>query len=148
MRFNFSSGTGSIITEIINFDKPFTAMKKLILSCIALMAAATLWAAPSCTLSGVPVTKKTTNPVIGALVTLTEVGNKSNKFQRIVGENGFEMIIPFGEYQLSIEAAGYETYTLDIDIDTDTIDLGIMRMLTDQMAEERDNAKAAKKRRD
>ncbi len=123
-------------------------MKKLILSCVAIFAAATVCAAPSCTLSGFPVTKKTTKPVTGAVVTLTEVGNKSNKFQRMVGENGFEMIIPFGEYRLSVEAAGYETYTLDIDIDTDTIDLGAMKMLTEQMAEDRDNAKAAKKRRD
>lgn len=136
------------MTEMFNFDKPFTAMKKLLLSCIALLAGATLWAAPSCTLSGFPVTKKTTDPVVGALVTLTEVGNKSNKFQRMVGEEGFEMIVPFGEYRLSIEAAGYETYTLDIDIDTDTIDLGSMKMLTEQMAEERDNSKAARKRRD
>lgn len=139
---------GSIMSEMFNFDKPFTAMKKLLLSCIALLAGATLWAAPSCTLSGFPVTKKSTSPVVGALVTLTEVGNKSNKFQRMVGEEGFEMIVPFGEYRLSIEAAGYETYTLDIDIDADTIDLGSMKMLTEQMAEERDNAKAARKRRD
>lgn len=130
-----------------NFDKPITTMKKLISLAVALLATATLWAAPSCTLSGFPVTKKTTSPVVGALVTLTEVGNKSNKFQRMVGENGFEMIVPFGEYRLSIEAEGYETYTLDIDVDTDTIDLGSMKMLTEQMAEERDNSKAARKNR-
>lgn len=65
----------------------------------------------------------------------------------MVGENGFEMIVPFGEYRLSIEAEGYETYTLDIDLDTDTIDLGSMKMLTEKMAEERDNSKAARKNR-
>lgn len=122
-------------------------MKKFILSAIAIVASATLIAAPSCKLSGFPVTKKTTKPVIGALVTLAEVGNKSNKFQRMVGENGFTLIIPYGEYNLSIEAEGYETYTLEIDIDEQTIDLGQMKMLTDKMADERDNAKAQREKR-
>ena len=122
-------------------------MKKLIMSAIATVASATLIAAPSCKLSGFPVTKKTTDPVIGALVTLAEVGNKSNKFQRLVGEEGFTLIVPYGEYDLTIEAEGYETYTLNIDLDEQAIDLGQMKMLTDKMAEERDNAKALRKKR-
>lgn len=122
-------------------------MKRFILAAIALVASATLIAAPSCKLSGFPVTKKTTKPVIGALVTLAEVGNKSNKFQRLVGEDGFTMIIPYGEYDLTIEAEGYETYTLNIDLDEQTIDLGMMRMLTDNMAYDRDHAKAERKKR-
>lgn len=122
-------------------------MKRFILSAIAIVASATLLAAPSCKLSGFPVTKKTTKPVIGALVTLAEVGNISNKFQRIVDENGFTLIVPYGEYSMTIEAEGYETYTLDIDIDEPATDLGQMKMLTDKMAEERDNAKAQRKKR-
>lgn len=71
----------------------------------------------------------------------------SNKFQRIVDENGFTLIVPYGEYSMTIEAEGYETYTLDIDIDEPATDLGQMKMLTDKMAEERDNAKAQRKKR-
>lgn len=122
-------------------------MKRLILSAIAIVASATLLAAPSCKLSGFPVTKKTTKPVIGALVTLAEVGNISNKFQRIVDENGFTLIVPYGEYSMTIEAEGYETYTLDIDIDEPATDLGQMKMLTDKMAHDRDHAKAQRKNR-
>lgn len=122
-------------------------MKKIILAIMAIFASATLLAAPSCRLSGFPVTKKTNKPVIGALVTLYEVGNKSNKFQRIVGEEGFTMLIPYGEYNLTIEAKGYETYTLEIDIDEQETDLGAMKMLTDNMAYERDHAKAERKKR-
>ena len=122
-------------------------MKRFILSAIALVASATLLAAPSCKLSGFPVTKKTTKPVLGALVTLAEVGNISNKFQRIVDENGFTLIVPYGEYSMTIEAEGYETYTLDIDIDEPATDLGQMRMLTDKMAHDRDHAKAQRKKR-
>lgn len=122
-------------------------MKRFILSAIALVASATLLAAPSCKLSGFPVTKKTTKPVLGALVTLAEVGNISNKFQRIVDENGFTLIVPYGEYSMTIEAEGYETYTLDIDIDEPVTDLGQMKMLTDKMAHDRDHAKAQRKKR-
>ncbi len=122
-------------------------MKRFILSAIALVASATLLAAPSCKLSGFPVTKKTTKPVLGALVTLAEVGNISNKFQRIVDENGFTLIVPYGEYSMTIEAEGYETYTLDIDIDEPATDLGQMKMLTDKMAHDRDHAKAQRKKR-
>lgn len=122
-------------------------MKRFILSAIAIVASATLLAAPSCKLSGFPVTKKTTKPVLGALVTLAEVGNISNKFQRIVDENGFTLIVPYGEYSMTIEAEGYETYTLDIDIDEPATDLGQMKMLTDKMAHDRDHAKAQRKKR-
>lgn len=122
-------------------------MKRFVLAAIALVASATLIAAPSCKLSGFPVTKKTTKPVVGALVTLAEVGNKSNKFQRLVSEDGFTLIVPYGEYDLTIEAEGYETYTLLIDLDEQAIDLGTMRMLTDKMAHDRDHAKAERKKR-
>lgn len=122
-------------------------MKRFILTVMAIFASATLLAAPSCKLSGFPVTKKSSKPVIGALVTLSEIGNKSNKFQRLVGEEGFTMIVPYGEYNLTIEAEGYETYTLEIDLDEQATDLGVMKMLTDKMAEERDNAKAERKKR-
>lgn len=122
-------------------------MKRFILFAIAIVASATLIAAPSCRLSGFPVTKKTTKPVIGALVTLSEVGNKSNKFQRVVGEEGFSMLVPYGEYDMTIEAEGYETYKMYIELDDQTIDLGIMRMLTDRMAADRDSAKAKRKKK-
>lgn len=122
-------------------------MKRFILTVMAIFASATLLAAPSCKLSGFPVTKKSSKPVIGALVTLSEIGNKSNKFQRLVGEEGFTIIVPYGEYNLTIEAEGYETYTLEIDLDEQATDLGVMKMLTDKMAEERDNAKAERKKR-
>lgn len=122
-------------------------MKRFILTVMAIFASATLLAAPSCKLSGFPVTKKSSKPVIGALVTLYEIGNKSNKFQRLVGEEGFTMIVPYGEYNLTIEAEGYETYTLEIDLDEQATDLGVMKMLTTNMAEERDHAKAERKKR-
>lgn len=122
-------------------------MKRFIFTVMAIFASATLLAAPSCKLSGFPVTKKTSKPVVGALVTLYEIGNKSNKFQRLVGEEGFTMIVPYGEYNMTIEAEGYETYSLEIDLDEQATDLGVMKMLTDKMADERDHAKAERKRR-
>lgn len=113
--------------------------KSLLLPAVLLLAASSLFAQNrSCVISGFPITKKSGVPVEGALVTLTDEWDKSRKYQRRVDAEGFEMVVPAGGYQLEITAEGYETYSLQIDVDEPHIDLGMMKMLTDEMAAARD----------
>ena len=119
-------------------------MKKLLLLSILLCITAGAYAqSRSCVLTGTPVNKRTSEVLTGALVTLTDEMDKDIKFQRKVTDDGFRIVVPEGSYDMEIKAEGYETYTLQIDMDETNTDLGFIRMLTDEMA----RAKAAKRKK-
>ena len=117
-------------------------MKKILTLLVAICFAATLSAQNNCAVSGYPAAKKSVEPVVGAVVTLTSEWDKSVKYQRRVTPDGFEMIVPAGGYLLTIDAEGYEQYRMEIEVDQARIDLGSMRMVTIAEAE----AKAAKRK--
>lgn len=116
-------------------------MKRMIFACIALCISVAAGAQSLGVVSGRPITKKTADVVVGALVTLTDVWTKQAYQRMVVNDEGFEMVVPHGSYDMKIEASGYETYNLELDIDDSRIDLGSISMLTEQMAAE----KAAKR---
>lgn len=86
-------------------------------------------------LSGLPTGKSSKQTLVGALVTLTGVWDKEATFKRVVNENGFTLRLPYGDYVLRVEMEGYETYKLEIEINDERTDLGIMKMFTNEEVE-------------
>ncbi|MBQ7856751.1 MAG: carboxypeptidase regulatory-like domain-containing protein [Alistipes sp.] len=95
-----------------------------------------------CVLTGFPVPRRSPEAIEGALVTMTSEWDKDLNYKRRVGADGFRMVVPKGGYLLTIEAEGYETYVMEIEMDQTSTDLGLMRMLTTAEA----TAKAEKQR--
>ncbi len=121
-------------------------MKRLLLICVALTAATTIYAQQSLgVLTGIPVTKKTADPVLGAVVTLVNDWDRKDVHQRLVTDEGFRLVVPHGSYKLTVEKEGYETYSLELTVDAPEIDLGYMRMLTDEMVEAKEAKRAKRK---
>ena len=117
-------------------------MKKILTLVVALAVAGVVSAQNLCSLTGYPAAKKATEPVVGAIATLTYEWNKSVKYTTRVTPDGFQFTVPEGGYLLTIDAEGYEQYRMEVEIDQPRIDLGSMRMVTIAEAE----AKAAKKK--
>ncbi len=88
--------------------------------------------------TGLPVPKKSAEPIIGALVTFTSEWDSDLKYQRKVDANGFRVVLPRGGYILTIDAAGYESFQQEIEVDEPNIDLDLIVMLTTEQAAERD----------
>ena len=105
-------------------------MKKFFILLLALGFVGTAAAQQLCVLSGFPVPRRSSEVIKGALVTMTSEWDSSLKYQRRVDDNGFRMVVPQGGYLLTIEAEGYETYTLEIEMDEPRTELGLIRMLT------------------
>ena len=82
--------------------------------------------------------KKGAEPIVDALVTFTSEWDKDLKYQRKTDADGFRVVLPQGGYLLTIEAAGYETYRLEIEVDEPNINLDVITMLTVEQAAERD----------
>jgi hypothetical protein len=112
-------------------------MKRLFTLSIALLFAATAFAQLSA-VSGQPMPKKGAEPIVDALVTFTSEWDKDLKYQRKTDADGFRVVLPQGGYLLTIEAAGYETYRLEIEVDEPNINLDVITMLTVEQATERD----------
>ena len=105
-------------------------MKKFCVLLLALGFIGTAAAQQLCVLSGFPVPRRSPEAIKGALVTMTNEWDSNLKYQRRVDENGFRMVVPQGGYLLKIEAEGYETYTLEIEMDEPRTDMGLIRMLS------------------
>ena len=88
--------------------------------------------------SGLPMPKKSTEPILDAIVTFTSEWDENEKYIRKTDPNGFRVLLPQGGYLLTIEAPGYETYKLEIEVDQPHIDLDVITILTDAQAKERD----------
>ena len=70
--------------------------------------------------------------------TFTSEWDKDLKYQRAVDKEGFRVVLPQGGYLLTIEAQGYETYKMEIEVDQPNIDLDLITMLTNEQAAARD----------
>ena len=105
-------------------------MKKFFILLLALGFVGTAAAQQLCVLSGFPVPRRSPDAIKGALVTMTSEWDSTLKYQRRVDEKGFRMVVPQGGYLLTIEAEGYQTYTLEIEMDEPRTELGLIRMLT------------------
>ena len=105
-------------------------MKKFFVLLLALGFVGTAAAQQLCVLSGFPVPRRSPDAIKGALVTMTSEWDSTLKYQRRVDEKGFRMVVPQGGYLLTIEAEGYQTYTLEIEMDEPRTELGLIRMLT------------------
>ncbi len=117
-------------------------MKKILALAALLTFAGAISARNICSISGYPAAKKATEPVVGAIVTLTYEWDKTIKHTTRVTPDGFQLTLPEGGYLLTIDAEGFEQYRMEVEIDQPQIDLGSMRMVTIAEAE----AKAAKKK--
>ena len=82
--------------------------------------------------------KKSAEPIVGALITFTSEWDKDVKYQRKSDAEGFRVVLPQGGYVMTIEAAGYESYILEIEVDNPHIDLTDITLLTVEQAAERD----------
>ena len=105
---------------------------------IALATIGTAAAQGLAAVSGLPVPKKSADAIVGALVTFTSEWDKDLKYQRAVDKEGFRVVLPQGGYLLTIEAQGYETYKMEIEVDQPNIDLDLITMLTNEQAAARD----------
>lgn len=105
-------------------------MKKFLVLLLVLGFVGTAAAQQLCVLSGFPVPRRSPEAIQGALVTMTSEWDSSLKYQRRVDDNGFRMVVPQGGYLLTIEAEGYESYTLEIEMNEPRTELGLIRMLT------------------
>ena len=122
-------------------------MKKFFVLLLALGFVGTAAAQQLCVLSGFPVPRRSPAAIKGALVTMTNEWDSNLKYQRRVDDNGFRIVVPQGGYRLTIEAEGYETYTLEIEMDEPRTELGLIRILTTAEATakaERQKARAAR----
>ena len=122
-------------------------MKKFFVLLLALGFVGTAAAQQLCVLSGFPVPRRSPDAIKGALVTMTSEWDSNLKYQRRVDDNGFRMVVPQGGYRLTIEAEGYETYTLEIEMDEPRTELGLIRILTTAEAvakAEKQTARAAR----
>lgn len=113
-------------------------MKKIISTLMLLAVATTSLAQELSAVTGIPVPKKSAEPIIGALVTFTSEWDYDLKYQRKVDANGFRVVLPRGGYILTIDAAGYESFQQEIEVDLPNIDLDLIVMLTTEQAAERD----------
>lgn len=113
-------------------------MKKIFATLIALLFVGTSFAQGLAAVSGIPVPKKSAEPILGALVTFTSEWDNTLKYQRRVDNEGFRVVLPKGGYLMTIEAEGYEKYILEIEVDQPTIDLELITMLTEEQAAARD----------
>ena len=113
-------------------------MRKIVVTLILLAFAGTAVAQSLAAVSGIPMPKKSTEPFLEALVTFTSEWDKELKYQRKTDSEGFRVVLPQGGYLLTVEADGYETYTLEIEVDQPNIDLEVITMLTLVQAKERD----------
>lgn len=109
-------------------------MKRIVTLLVLAMAASVCFAQPLCKLTGIPVPRKTFEPIKGAVVTLINEWDKDLKYIRKVDAEGFQMIVPQGGYLLKIEAEGYEPFRMEIDLDAPTIDLDVITMQTEAEA--------------
>lgn len=112
-------------------------MKRIATLLILVLAAGITLAQPLCKLTGMPVPRKSVEPIKGAVVTLINEWDKEVKYIRKVDEQGFQLIVPQGGYLLKIEAEGYESYRMEIDLDAPHIDLDLIIMQTNAEAEAR-----------
>lgn len=122
-------------------------MKKFLTLLFILGVAGVASAQDLCVLSGFPVPRKSADAIEGALVTMTNEWDKDLKYQRRVGAEGFRLVIPAGGYLLTVEAEGYETYTLEIEMDQPHVDLGLIRMLSTAEAQAKAEKQKARARR-
>jgi hypothetical protein len=113
-------------------------MRKIVVTLILLAFAGSAVAQSLAAVSGIPMPKKSTEPILEALVTFTSEWDKELKYQRKTDSEGFRVVLPQGGYLLTVEADGYETYTLEIEVDQPNIDLEVITMLTLEQAKERD----------
>ncbi|MBQ2023524.1 MAG: carboxypeptidase regulatory-like domain-containing protein [Alistipes sp.] len=113
-------------------------MRKIFATLIALATIGTAAAQGLAAVSGLPVPKKSADAIVGALVTFTSEWDKDLKYQRAVDKEGFRVVLPQGGYLLTIEAQGYETYKMEIEVDQPNIDLDLITMLTNEQAAARD----------
>ncbi len=109
-------------------------MKRIVTLLVLAMATGTCLAQPLCKFTGRPVPHKSYDPVQGAVVTLINEWDKELKYVRKVDAEGFQLIVPQGGYLLKIEAEGYETYKMEIELDAPHIDLDIITLLTNEEA--------------
>ena len=122
-------------------------MKKFFVLLLALGLVGTAAAQQLCVLSGFPVPRRSPEAIKGALVTMTSEWDSNLKYQRRVDDNGFRIVVPQGGYRLTLEAEGYETYTLEIEMDEPRTELGLIRILTTAEAAakaEKQKARAAR----
>lgn len=112
-------------------------MKKLIaliatLAVSCTLSAQTLVVGPTLVgeISGIPTAKTAKKSLVGALVTLSGSRDSDVKYQRVATENGFMMRVPYGDYLLTVEYEGYAKYALEITIEDEETNLGIIRLLT------------------
>lgn len=125
--------------------KKFTAIIiGLMISAMAFGQGQIVGPTPWSSVSGTPVAKTAKKSLTGALVTLTGSFDKDVKYQRACTEEGFVIKVPYGEYDLAITVDGYEPYKIELSVDGEEIDLGIIRMLTTEEAEAK-RLKAKKK---
>lgn len=117
-------------------------MKRIIFIIIALLGFSLISAQtniigskPFGILKGTPTSKLDKKTLVGALVTVTNEWDKNLKFQQKVSNDGFEIRLPYGGYIVTVEQEGYDTYKLEIEIDSEETDLGFMRILTKEQAE-------------
>ena len=113
-------------------------MKKIFVTLLALACAGTALAQTLAAVSGFPVPKKSSEPIIGALVTFTSEWDSNVQYQRKVDKDGFRIVLPQGGYLMTIKADGYQTYQNEIEVDQPNIDLDLIIMLTKEQAEARD----------
>ena len=112
-------------------------MKRSILLSIALLFALSA-SAQLAAVSGISMPKKSSEPIVGALVTFTSEWDKDLKYQRKTDADGFRVVLPQGGYIMTIEAEGYESHRLEIEVDEPNIDLTVITMLTNEQAAVRD----------
>lgn len=112
-------------------------MKRFFILTIALLFASSAFAQLS-EVTGQLFPKKSAEPIVGALITFTSEWDKDVKYQRKSDADGFRVVLPWGGYVMTIEAAGYEPYILEIEVDNPHIDLTDITLLTVEQAAERD----------
>lgn len=119
-------------------------MKRVFVLVVVAMIATVSMAQSLSVVTGFPVPKKSAKPIVGAMVTITSVWDKDVQYMRKVDTEGFRIIVPQGSYNLEIAAKGYESYTMEIDIDQPNIDLDMIVMLTDEQATQRDEKRKSR----
>ncbi|MFD1020908.1 carboxypeptidase regulatory-like domain-containing protein [Thalassobacillus hwangdonensis] len=93
----------------------------------AVVADFTLAEIEGVSLAGVVTDRETGEPVSDATVTLTPVENENFKEEVMTGEDGayaFDQLLP-GDYKLKVEAEGYVSATVDVNVEDENIVLDV-----------------------
>ncbi|MBD0372453.1 MAG: carboxypeptidase regulatory-like domain-containing protein [Pyrinomonadaceae bacterium] len=106
-------------------------MKTIVFACVSLLLALTLWQSSSLAQTHQPVPRAEGNlkglvsdpneaRVVGAKITLE---NKQYRFEAGSNDEGaFDVRLPVGEYQLTIESNGFKVYKKRVRVEADKTD--------------------------